>query len=372
MNRVYQLDETASHFNFRGRFIKAEPYGCGHINDTYAAYFEEQDRSVLRYILQRINTSIFTDPEKLMRNIELVTAHIKNRLLACGEAPDRKTLIIVRTKDGKTFYKDEYGEYWRSYVFIEGAQTYQIVENKSHFYSSGYAFGKFQNYLSDFDATKLYEVIPNFHNTAVRLDAFEKSVKADRMHRAKDAAEEIAFVRSRAKDCGRLVTLLAEKKIPCRVTHNDTKFNNVMIDDKTGEGVCVIDLDTVMPGSALYDFGDAIRSGATTALEDEPDLGKVFFDLELFEAFSRGFLDAAGEFITATELFYMPFSARLMTLECGMRFLADYLDGDRYFKIHRENHNLDRARNQFKLVGDMESKMDQMQDILRGIAGAKR
>lgn len=360
--------QIVGHFVMPGRFTGAQPYGCGHINDTYAVSFEQPDHTARRYILQRINTYIFHEPEKLMRNIELVTGHIHRKILARGGSPERETLILVPTADGCAFYRTESGEYWRAYVFIEGARTYQIVENSRHFYSSGFAFGKFQNYLSDFDASSLYEVIPDFHNTQVRLWNFNQSVRKDTAGRAGEVGEEIDFVRRRAGECGRLVRMLERGELPCKVTHNDTKFNNVMIDDRTGEGICVIDLDTVMPGTALYDFGDAIRSGATTAEEDEPDLSKVRFDKELFRCFAEGFIDAAGASLTVAELRQMPFAAVLMTFECGMRFLADYLDGDVYFKIQRERHNLDRARNQFKLVRDMEAGQDEMRRIIYDIA----
>ena len=361
MSEAVNLENIVRHFDFRGHFLGAESYGCGHINDTYIVRFEEEDRSPHRYILQRINTHIFHNPEMLMHNIEQVTRHIRDRIRADGGVPERETLVLIRTTDDRSFYRTHSGEYWRSYAFIEGARTYQIVENSRHFYSSGYAFGKFQNYLSDFDASGLYEVIPDFHNTPSRLRDFTRSVRAGGVR------PEIDFVRRRADECGRLVRLLDENKLPCKVTHNDTKFNNVMIDNETGEGVCVIDLDTVMPGTSLYDFGDAIRSGATTA--EETDLSKVWLDLELFRCFAEGFIAAAGPSLTGEELRQMPFSAILMTLECGIRFLADYLDGDVYFKIQHERHNLDRARNQFKLVSDMEAHMDDMQEIIRAVAG---
>ena len=367
MEKTINFEPVIRHFAFHGRFVRAEPYGCGHINDTYAVYFEDKDHTFYRYILQRINTRIFRNPEMLMYNIELVTSHIQKKAGAAGRIPTRETLTLIRTTDGRSFYCTDSGEYWRSYAFIEGARTYQLVENSRHFYSSGYAFGRFQNYLADFDASSLYEVIPDFHNTQVRLRNFIESVRMDRAHRAGDIGPEINFVMRHSGECERLVRLLDEKKLPCKVTHNDTKFNNVMIDDRTGEGICVIDLDTVMPGTALYDFGDAIRSGATTAEEDEPDLSKVRLDLNLFRCFTEGFIDAAGPSLTGEELRQMSFAALLMTLECGMRFLADYLDGDVYFKIQRECHNLDRARNQFKLVSDMEAHMDDMRDIIHTI-----
>ncbi|MBL4937143.1 aminoglycoside phosphotransferase family protein [Clostridium sp. YIM B02515] len=354
-------------FNFEGKFIKAEPYGFGHINATFVVYFEKENGSTHRYILQKINTNIFKSPEKLMENIEKVTAHIKNKLIANGGNPARETMEIIRTKDGRNLYISESGDCWRGYVFIENAQTYQLVENPIHFYNSGKAFGKFQQNLYDFPAEELYETIPDFHDTEKRYMAFLDAVTNDVKGRVKEVTEEIRFIMDRSEDTKVLVNLLKENKLPLRVTHNDTKFNNVMIDDLTGEGICVIDLDTVMPGLSLYDFGDSIRSGATTAEEDEADLSKVWLDLELFESFTRGFIEAAGKSLTNMEIKYLSFSAKLLTFECGIRFLTDYLNGDVYFRIHREKHNLDRARNQFKLVADMEEKFQQMKSIVKEI-----
>ena len=361
------INEIINKFNFIGKFEKAEPYGFGHINSTYSVYFEDEDNSIHRYILQKINTNIFKDEEKLMENIVNITSHIKEKIMNAGGNPNRETLIIVKTKDGKSFYRSENGDCWRAYIFIENARTYQLVESSKHFYNSGKAFGKFQQYLSDFPAEKLYETIPDFHNTEKRYEAFLQAVKNDAKGRVKEISEEIKFVMDRAEDTKILVNLLREGKLPLRVTHNDTKFNNVLIDAVTGEGICVIDLDTVMPGLSLYDFGDSIRSGATTALEDEVDLSKVWLDLELFESFTKGFIEASGKSLTEMEIKYLPFSAKLLTFECGMRFLADYLNGDIYFKIHRENHNLDRARNQFKLVADIENKFEKMEAIVKKV-----
>lgn len=367
MESKFNINEIVNNFQFTGKFVKAEAYGFGHINSTYAVYFEKEDGTVHRYILQKINTNIFKSPEKLMENIENVTSHIKNKLIAAGRNPERETLVIIKAKDGKSFYKSECGEYFRSYVFIEDAQTYMLVENPKHFYNAGRALGKFQQYLSDFPAERLHETIPDFHNTEKRYETFLKAVKEDVKGRAKEVQDEIKFVTDRADDTKVLVNLLKENKLPLRVTHNDTKFNNVMIDDTTGEGICVIDLDTVMPGLSLYDFGDSIRSGAVTAEEDEIDLSKAWLSLELFENFTKGFMEAAGQSLTKVEIKYLPFSAKLLTFECGIRFLTDYLNGDVYFKIHREKHNLDRARNQFKIVADMEDKFEQMEAIVEKV-----
>lgn len=361
-----QIDfkEIVASFRFDGEFIDAAPYGFGHINDTYAANFQKSDGTKHRYILQRINNNIFKNPEQLMSNIERVTNHIKQKLIAKGSDYRRQTLNLVYTVLGKSFLRTGDDKYWRAYEFIEGARTYQIVENEDHLYNAGNAFGKFQNLLEDFKAGSLYEVIPDFHNTRERFRSFSESVKADAFGRAAKVKAEIEFVNKRAEETGKIVELLQSGMLPVRVTHNDTKFNNVMIDDETGEGICVVDLDTVMPGSALYDFGDAIRSGTNPADEDERDLSKVCMDLKLFEKYTNGYLDATREVLTDMEIELLPLSAKLMTLECGMRFLTDYLSGDVYFKIHREEHNLDRCRTQFKMVEDMESKWEDMHSIV--------
>lgn len=364
-NIAVAFEKIIGNFKFQGDFTGAAPYGFGHINDTFAANFVNADGSKHRYILQRINCNIFKSPEKLMENIEKVTQHIKRKLSTKGEDFSRKTLNIIYTLDGKSFLKDGSGEYWRAYDFIEGARTYQIVENENHLYNAGKAFGNFQNLLCDFEADTLYEVIPDFHHTQKRYEAFMEAVKADKFSRAADVKAEIDFVIQRAAETGRIVEMLESRKLPVRVTHNDTKFNNVMIDDETGEGICVVDLDTVMPGSSLYDFGDAIRSGTNPADEDERDLSKVCMELGYFEKYTQGFLDATRDVLWDAEIEFLPLGAKLMTLECGMRFLTDHLNGDVYFKIHREAHNLDRCRTQFKMVADMEQKWDRMCETVK-------
>jgi hypothetical protein len=355
--------EIVKHFRFEGDFVGADPYGFGHINDTYATRFDV-DGTVRRYILQRINHGVFKDPERLMENVAAVTAHLGQKILAAGGDPERETLNLIPTTDGGTYYRTAEGDYWRGYIFIEGAQTYEVAENLDHIYNAARAFSRFQQMLSDFPAGQLYETIPDFHHTAKRFQAFVEAVERDVKGRASSARAEIEFVEKRVGDTSVLVELLAQGKLPERVTHNDTKFNNVMIDDETGEGVCVIDLDTVMPGLALYDFGDLVRSGTNPAAEDERDIAKVCMDLTIFDRVAQGYLDAAREFLTPVEVDFLPFSAKLMTFENGMRFLTDHLNGDVYFRIHRENHNLDRCRTQFKMVADMEEKYDQMMRIV--------
>lgn len=357
--------KIAAQFQFEGEFIFGEPFGCGHINDTHVLYFKREFEHPLRYILQGINHSIFRNVEQLMENIDHVTAFIAQKVRQAGGDPAREVLQIVKTTDGKLYYDAGNDRYYRAYVFVDDAVSLQCITKPEHFYQSARAFGKFQRQLSDFPADTLFETIPNFHNTRDRYRLFTEAVEKDIAGRAKSVREEIDFIQKREKDTGVLLDLLESGQLPLRVTHNDTKLNNVMLDIKTGKGICVIDLDTVMPGLVHYDFGDSIRFGASTAAEDETDLSKVSMSPELFEQFSRGFLEECGDSLTETELDYLPFGAKLMTFECGMRFLTDYLNGDTYFKIHREHHNLDRCRTQLRLVADMECKKKQMSDIIR-------
>lgn len=363
--------EIINQFDFDGDFIHIEPLGQGHINSTYAVYFRRETVPPVRYVLQRINTKILKDPLALMKNIEGVTNHLRKKIVEAGGNPDRETLTIVKTKDGSLFYEDSDKECWRAYLFIEKATCYQSAEKPGLFYNSAKAFGRFQKLLSDYPAETLTETIEKFHNTVNRYKNFEIAVAEDKMGRAKDVQKEIEFVKARKDDCSIVLDLIEKKEIPLRVTHNDTKLNNIMMDNETNEGICVIDLDTVMPGSVFYDFGDSIRFGASSAAEDETDLSKVYMDINLFEEYVDGFLSEAGETLTKKEYELLAFSAKLLTLECGIRFLTDYLEGDTYFKIHREHHNLDRARTQFKLVADMEEKMEMMNEIVRSHSNNK-
>ncbi|MEA3440036.1 MAG: aminoglycoside phosphotransferase family protein [Chloroflexota bacterium] len=356
--------EVVPNFSFGGQFMYAEPYGFGHINDTYAAYFRKADGTEHRYIMQRINHEVFKHPEELMANIEAITTHLRRKIAAAGGNPDRETLTLIPTTEGDSFYRTDNGYYWRAYIFIENALTYQIPESLDHIYNAARAYGNFQQLLDDFPVDQLYETIPYFHHTAKRFETFLKVVDEDKHNRAQEVKNEIDFVLQRADETSVVVNLIEKGELPVRVTHNDTKYNNVMIDDDSGEGVCVIDLDTVMPGSSLYDFGDAIRSITNTAEEDEPDLSKVHFSLETFERYTLGYLEATCDALTPAEIEHMAFSARLMTFECGMRFLTDHLNGDVYYKIQRKNHNLDRCRTQFKLVNDMERDHEKMENIV--------
>ncbi len=356
----YQI--ICDHFGLKGTLVEGAPYGFGHINSTHCLVLENEGKRT-RYILQKINNSIFTDVDGLMNNILYVTEHIRKKNSDSPDA-DRCTLTVIPSVEGKLYYEDSDGSFYRVYLFVEGTVALQAVENPEQLYTLGAAFGNFQNQLADFDASKLVETIKNFHNTADRYRLFEEAVKNNIAGRADSVKEEIEFVRSRKADTSVLVDLLKEGKIPLRVTHNDTKLNNILFDDKDLHAVCIIDLDTVMPGLVHYDFGDSIRFGASTGAEDEKDLSKIEMSLELFEMYAKGFLSACGSKLNDVEISMLPFSAKLLTFECGIRFLTDYLNGDTYFKIHRPEHNLDRCRTQFKLVYDMENKMEQMKSIV--------
>lgn len=355
-----KISEAMANFRLDGTPISAAPYGSGHINDTFLVICNREGQSDLRYIMQRMNNEVFKNPEQLMENICGVTKFLREKIIANGGNPDRETLTVIKTKGDKDFFVDSIKSYWRAYIFIENAATYDKIEKPEQFYESAVAFGNFQRLLSDYPAGSLSEAIPNFHNTKMRYDTFKDAIKNDALGRCASVQKEIDFALEREIQASEIVDRLADGTIPLRVTHNDTKLNNVMLDDDTQKGVCVIDLDTVMPGSSLYDFGDSIRFGANTGAEDEVDLSKVNFSLELFECYTKGFVQACAGSLTKIELDMLPMGAKLMTLECGVRFLTDYLSGDTYFKIHRPEHNLDRTRTQFKLVADMEKNWSEM------------
>lgn len=352
------------HFRFDGDFIDAKPFGSGHINDTYRARFQQADGSLRQYIIQRINHHIFKRPDQVMHNIELVTTFIRQKLVAAGQDIGYRTLHFVTTNDGKYFCNSPDGNYWRAYHYIDGARTYQQATRPTIYFEAAKAFGKFLTLLNDFPLEQLHATIPNFHNTPWRYEKFLHAVAKDPKNRADSVQKEIGFVTQRAEEVDRLVKLVQAGLIPERVTHNDTKIDNVMISDETGEGLCVIDLDTVMPGLSVFDFGDAVRSGANPAAEDEPDLNKVVFNLEIFEQLAHGFLEATRQILTPVEIDHLAFGTKLITLEQGIRFLTDHLLGDTYYKIQRKNQNLDRCRTQFKLVSDMETQYDQMLSII--------
>ena len=359
-----RINEVIDGFDFHGELKECVPYGSGHINDTFRLSFED-GKTRKRYILQRMNKSIFHNPVELMENVDEVTTWLKKKILENGGDVERETLNLVNAKNGRPYYVDSKGEYWRVYLFIENATCYDLVKDDEDFYQSAVAFGNFQRLLADYPAETLHETIVDFHNTVDRFHKFQSALSKDSCGRAKTAEDEIRFVLEREALCHTLVDMQADGRLPLRVTHNDTKLNNIMIDDKTGKAICVIDLDTVMPGLSLNDFGDSIRFGATTAAEDEQDLEKVSFDLHLYEVYTKGFIEGCGGALTEAELEMLPMGAILMTFECGMRFLTDHLEGDHYFKIHREGHNLDRCRTQFKLVKEMEEHLCEMKAIVQ-------
>ncbi len=354
------LGEVLESYDFGGEVVGAVRYGSGHINDTFCVYAQAENGDCKRFILQRIKTATFKDPTGLMNNICGVTEHLRAKIEKDNGDIMRETINVVHTKVGEQYYTDTENGAWRVYVFVEDSICLQKVRNAQDFYEVAVAFGNFQKLLSDYPADTLVETIENFHNTPDRYAKFIAALEADVMGRAKNVQAEIDFVKEREKDCSVLADLLADGKIPLRVTHNDTKLNNVLLDKSTEKGICVIDLDTVMPGLSLHDFGDAIRFGANDCDEDEKDISKVNFSLSLYKTFADGFLAASGGALTDIEIEHLPWGAKLMTLECGMRFLTDYLDGDNYFKIHRDGHNLDRCRTQFKLVSDMENNWEEM------------
>ena len=346
------MHSVLSSFALSGAPVSSEPYGSGHINGTQLVSCENG----ARYILQHINTNVFRKPEALMRNIELVTAHLRTKV-----SDPRGVLQLVMTHEGLSYAVDG-GEYWRVYELVENSVCYQSAD-RALFYESAVAFGRFQNQLADFPATLLVETIPHFHDTPARYTAFYRAIDDNTADRCGEVLREIDFVHARAAFSHTLTDLQAVGELPLRVTHNDTKINNVLFDAVTNKALCVIDLDTVMPGLSVNDFGDAIRFGASTAAEDERDLSKVHFDLDLYKTYLEGYLSTCGESLTKTEIAMLPVGAKMMTLECGMRFLADHLAGDVYFHVSRPGQNLDRARTQFRLVEEMEKSWDQMRKI---------
>ena len=360
----HDISPVVKRFQFAREWLDVRPYGAGHIHDTYVVCFRSPDGMISRYILQRLNTTVFQLPEQLMENLERVTTHLKGKIAAAGGDPMRETLNLISARDGKPFVKTGAGEYWRAFHFIERAQTYDTAVNSEHVAEVAKAYGRFLELLSDLPVGQLHETIPDFHHMNRRCQTLMEAAKRDVKHRARSVRPEIEFAEKRVDEASILVDLLEQGGLPTRVVHNDTKLGNVMIDEKTGEGLCVIDLDTVMPGLSLYDFGDLVRSAANPAAEDERDLSKVCLDLDIFERCVEGYLEGEGGLLTPSELDLFPFSAKLIALELGMRFLTDYLNGDVYFKTHHEAHNLERCRVQFKLVEDIESKLDHLAEII--------
>ena len=360
---INKARELMSHFCVQGELISATGYGNGHINTTLRIKVDDNG-AVKEYILQQININVFKNPRKLMKNYLGVTKFLRKKAQEAGGDPDREALNVIMTKEDKSFLMTDEGECWRLILFVTDSVSYDMVEREEQFYDTGYAFGRFQHDLADYPADTLYETIPNFHNTPDRLRLLKEAIEADPCDRVREVEEEIAFALEREEFAHTLERAHAEGKLPLKVTHNDTKLNNILFDKKTDKPICVVDLDTIMPGYSVTDFGDAVRSGANTAAEDEKDTSKTTFSLSLYEAFTRGFIEGAGEGLTKGELELMPMGAVMMAYELGLRFLTDYLQGDTYFRPKRKGQNLDRARNQFKLVRDMEEKMPQMIEIV--------
>ena len=359
------LREVLDAFDFGAPVVGALRYGQGHINDTFCVHTQPEDRCCRRFILQRMSAAAFKRPDQLMKNIIGVTEYLGREIEKNGGDRSREALEVVRPRNGEPYYTDREGGAWRLYPFVEGTVCYQSAETPELFAASGRAFGRFQRLLRDYPAETLYETIPNFHNTEDRLARLKAAAAEDRLDRAKDCRPELDFVLAREEDCSVALQAMREGRLPLRVTHNDTKLNNVLMDRDSGVGLCIIDLDTVMPGLAINDFGDSIRFGANHCAEDETDLSKVYLDVDLFAVYTAAFLEGAEGSLTDEEIISLPWGAKLMTLECGIRFLTDYLVGDEYFHISRERHNLDRTRTQLKLVADMEERWDALCSIVK-------
>lgn len=359
-----QLQEISRQFQIYGEILHAETCKIGHINETYSATYDQGGTRV-RYVHQKINRHVFKDPPAVMENLERVCRHLRQKLEARGVSQiTRRCLTIVPARDGRSYYVDRNGDYWRTFLFIEGVQTFEAVQSPQQAFQAGRAFGEFQQLLVDLPGPRLHETIPDFHHTRKRFAAFLEAVEKDPANRAREARAEIEFALRRESITGVLLDAMARGRIPERITHNDTKFNNVLMDVATGEAMCVVDLDTVMPGCALYDFGDMVRTTTSPTLEDERDLSKVRMQLPVFEKLVAGYLSAAGAFLTPAERRLLPFAGKLITFETGLRFLTDFLTGDMYFRIHRPGHNLDRCRTQFKLVESIEQQEEAMQRIV--------
>ena len=358
-----KVGAAAREFDIQGKYLGAQPYGSGHINDTYRVTFQNGGERFF-HILQRINHHIFKQPDALMENVQRVTGHLITQV---ADEPDsgRRVLRLIPARDGHGWHVDEEGNHWRAYHFISKARTFNAVENTEQAFQAARAFGRFQEMLAGLPAPRLHDTIPDFHNTPKRFNALLEAISEDTAGRVVLAKPEIEFARAHEP----IVHLLLNANLPERVTHNDTKFNNVMLDDATGEGICVIDLDTVMPGLAPYDFGDMVRTTTSPTQEDEKDLSKVAMHFDMFEALVRGYMSSAGAFLTKAEKEQLAFSGKLITFEIGIRFLTDYLCGDTYFKVHREAHNLERCRTQFKLVESIERQEEMMQLLVESLAG---
>jgi hypothetical protein len=362
---VHNLERIFSKFRSEFVFRSAIRIGSGHINDTYCITTQNQAAS---FILQKINSSVFKNIPGLMKNIEIVTHHLENKILSAGpETGSFSVLRLIPAMQQNTFYTDEEGGYWRLYNFVEGTRSFDVVENPVMAYKGGKAFGHFQHLTSDISAETLAETIPFFHNADKRLESYHQIIRNDPENRVKHLRREIAFIETRENEMRTIQRLFDEKSLPLRVTHNDTKFNNILF-DMQGNAVCIVDLDTVMAGTVLYDFGDAIRTGANKAAEDEKDLSKIGINLELFRAYTRGYLESAGHFLLPVEIVNLALSAKVMTYLIGLRFLTDHIDGDQYYRINFPGHNLQRARSQFRLLETMEENFEEMKNIVTSLA----
>jgi hypothetical protein len=356
-----ELQHISKQFQIYGEILHAETLKIGHINETYTATYDQGGTRV-RYIHQKINRNVFRDPDAVMDNVMRVTSHIRKKQEGRNlRDVTRRSLIVIPTRSGKSYYENGNTEVWRTFVFVEGVETYEAVQTPDQAYQAGRAFGEFQHLLVDLPGARLHETIPDFHNTRKRFAALCQAIEQDRYNRAKDARPEIEFATKHEPIVDVILTAMAKGKVPERITHNDTKFNNVMLDVLTGEAMCVVDLDTVMPGCALYDFGDMVRTTTSPTLEDELDLSKVKMQMPMYKKLAQGYLSTAGQFLTKAEKAFVAFSGKLITFEIGIRFLTDFLSGDTYFRIHRPAHNLDRCRTQFKLVESIERQEEAMQ-----------
>lgn len=361
MNNDEKILSVCRLFGIDGELVKTKVFTDGHINSTYYAEFI-CDGETKKYLVQNINVHVFKNQKILMNNVVGVSDFLRERVRQSGGDPNREALQFLQTKDGEYYFiEDE--SCWRIYVFIDNVYTYNLIDSNEFFENAGKSFGKFQCLLNEYPSRSLGETIPDFHNTPKRIEALEEAVKLDKVNRLCEVQKELDFALARKDKAKIALDLLAKGEIPLRVTHNDTKINNILFDEETKEGICIIDLDTIMPGLSLYDFGDAIRSGASTALEDEKDLSKVSVSLSLYESYVKGYLSSCASALTKAEVNHLAYGAWLMTFECGVRFLTDYLDGDNYFRTAYSEHNLVRARNQFAMAADIESKMDKMNEI---------
>ena len=359
-----ELKRISRHFQIYGEILHAELLKIGHINETYTVTYDQGGMRV-RYIHQKLNRQVFKNPPGVMKNLMRVTGHIRKKLEARNlRDVTRRTLIVIPTRDGRAYHENGNQEIWRTFVYVEGVQTHEAVQSPAQAFQAGKAFGEFQSLLVDLPGGRLIETIPNFHHTRKRFEDFQKAAEADRYNRAAGAKTEIEFAQKRQAITGVIIEALKQGKIPERITHNDTKFNNVMLDVVTGEAMCIVDLDTVMPGCALYDFGDMVRTTTSPTLEDELDLSKVKMQMPMFQMLAKGYLSTAGQFLTRREKELIAFSGKLITFEIGLRFLTDFLNGDVYFRTHRPGHNLDRCRTQFKLVESIERQEGAMQKFV--------